>query len=135
MKRFIFGVAPVLVLFFLSGAGLGHLSSGSSSDGVVPPNRSILLRAEDGRFVRNDEENPEVTVQAGQVVQFVFVNTDDGVRHTFAVPSQSDEVLEASGGERVSLRVRFETPGTYRYICPTHEPFMSGVIRVLEEKK
>ncbi len=135
VKRLVFSMSPVLVLLLLWGAGLVHLSSGSSGDGGVLPDRTIVLRAEDGRFVRNGVKNPDLTVTAGQIVQFVFVNTDTGVRHTFAVPSQSDDVLEAADGERVSLRVRFETPGQYRYTCPTHEPFMTGTIRVREEQE
>lgn len=122
---------PVGFLIVAGGASV-HLISHRGFSQVRGPDRTITLTVEKAQFMRNGVKNPDLSLETGETVRLVFRNTAHGVTHTFSVPSQTDEVYEVAGGEQVSISLRFEQPGEYRYTCPTHEPFMSGKIIVSE---
>jgi plastocyanin len=84
----------------------------------------------DGPTVRIDDfafDPSEVRVSVGQSVTWVFGS--DPEQHT--VTPEDDGAFEGSGqlftGD--AYVVRFETPGTFPYLCTLH-PFMTGTVTV-----
>ena len=64
-----------------------------------------------------------VRVAAGSTVTWT---NDDNFTHTVRVDGQDDH--EVGRGDSVSIR--FDTPGTYHYVCTLHEQDMDGEVIV-----
>ena len=64
-----------------------------------------------------------IEIEAGQTVTWT---NEDNFTHTVQVDGQEDHKVER--GESVSIR--FEKPGTYRYVCTLHKQDMEGEVTV-----
>ena len=64
-----------------------------------------------------------IEIEAGQSVTWT---NEDNFTHTVQVDGQEDHKVER--GESVSIR--FDTPGTYRYVCTLHRRDMEGEVIV-----
>lgn len=64
-----------------------------------------------------------IEIEAGQSVTWT---NEDNFTHTVQVEGQEDHEVER--GESVSIR--FDTPGTYHYVCTLHRQDMEGEVVV-----
>ena len=64
-----------------------------------------------------------IEIEAGQSVAWT---NEDNFTHTVQVDGQEDH--KAERGESVSIR--FDTPGTYHYVCTLHSQDMDGEVIV-----
>jgi plastocyanin len=106
------GLAAAAVLALVA-AGCGD--QGESAEPVAT---TEVAMAKSYRF------NPKtIEIDAGQSVTWT---NEDNFTHTVQVDGQEDHKVER--GESVSLR--FDTPGTYRYVCTLHRQDMDGEVVV-----
>jgi len=68
-------------------------------------------------------EPSRIVVDAGATVTWT---NDDNFTHTVKVDGRADH--EVDRGDSVSIR--FDTPGTYHYVCTLHRKDMSGEVVV-----
>jgi len=108
-KFFLPAVAAAAV--FAAGCG----GSGESSEAVATTD---VQMAKSYRF------DPKVIeIDAGDTVTWT---NDDNFTHTVEVDGQEDH--EVGQGESVSIK--FDRPGTYRYVCTLHSKDMDGEVIV-----
>jgi plastocyanin len=110
MSRFLLpAVAAALVL----AAGCG--SSGERSEPVA---------ATEVQMVKSYRFDPRVIeVEAGDTVTWT---NEDNFTHTVEVDGQEDHKV----GQGESVSIRFDTPGTYHYVCTLHSHDMDGEVIV-----
>ena len=110
MTRFLL---PAVAAAALVAAGCG--GSGESSEPVAT---TEVTMAKSYVF-----EPKTVEIEAGETVTWT---NGDNFTHTVQVVGQED--LKVEQGESVSIR--FDTPGTYHYVCTLHEQDMEGDVIV-----
>ena len=64
-----------------------------------------------------------IEVEAGETVTWT---NDDNFTHTVQVDGQEDHRVE----QDESVSIRFDTPGTYHYVCTLHRQDMDGEVNV-----
>jgi len=110
MSKFILPAVAAAAVF---AAGCG--GSGESSEAVATTD---VQMAKSYRF------DPKVIeIDAGDSVTWT---NDDNFTHTVEVDGQEDH--EVGQGESVSIK--FDRPGTYRYVCTLHSKDMDGEVIV-----
>jgi plastocyanin len=105
------GLAAAAVLALVA-AGCGE------GESAAPVATTEVAMARSYRF-----EPKTIEIDAGQSVTWT---NEDNFTHTVQVDGQEDHKVER--GESVSLR--FDTPGTYRYVCTLHQQDMDGEVVV-----
>jgi plastocyanin len=105
------GHAVLAATLFAAGCGGG----GESSEPVAT---TEVTMAKSYRF-----EPRTIEIAAGQTV--IWTN-EDNFTHTVQVDGQEDHKI--GQGEKVSIR--FDTPGTYDYVCTLHRLDMDGTVIV-----
>lgn len=68
-------------------------------------------------------EPKNVAIEAGQTITWT---NDDNFTHTVQVDGQADHTVE----QDESVSIKFDTPGTYHYICTLHSKDMDGEVIV-----
>jgi plastocyanin len=107
-------VAVALLAASLLGVAAG---CGGSSDSAPVATTEVSM-AKSYRF-----DPARIEVDAGSNVTWT---NDDNFTHTVQVDGQEDHKVER--GENVSIR--FDKPGTYRYVCTLHSRDMDGDVIV-----
>jgi plastocyanin len=113
------GLLSAVALF---AAGCGGDAAGSASRGPAPAG-DVVLVAKDTKW---DKDRIELAVGRDEVV--VVDNQDKGIAHNVhftSVPERLATKLE-KGLVYQTLKVRFDQPGEYPYICDLH-PAMRGI--------
>lgn len=111
--------------------GASHLSNGFPADhGKTSPDRRIRIKAKDGSFYRNGQENPDLTVRTGELVKVTFQNQDTGILHAISIPELNVSKKNISPGKNVTFSFQARKAGKYEYICDHHLPWMKGTIIV-----
>jgi plastocyanin len=107
-----FPLLAALVAFVALAAGCG----GSEDSTPVATNEVTMVKSY--RF------DPKVVeIKAGSSVTWT---NDDNFTHTVKVDGQEDHKVDK--GKSVSIR--FDTPGTYHYVCHLHSHDMDGTVIV-----
>jgi len=109
MPRFLL---PAVAAAALVAAGCG---SGESSEPVATTEVSM---AKSYVF-----EPKVIEVEAGETVTWT---NDDNFTHTVQVDGQEDHQVE----QDESVSIKFDTPGTYHYVCTLHRQDMDGEVIV-----
>lgn len=99
-------------------ASLLLAACGSSDDGGRPVATTHVSMAKSYVF-----EPRAIVVEAGSTVTWT---NDDNFTHTVQVDGRPDRRVDR--GDTVGIR--FDTPGTYGYVCTLHENDMSGEVVV-----
>ena len=82
----------------------------------------------DIRFVTEDTDYSDTSIDADEGTVSVFVNNKDATTHTFTI-DELDVDLEVPGGK--AARITFEAEqGSYEFICVPHEAEMAGNLSV-----
>ena len=110
MRRY--GLLPALAAAAVFAAGCG--GSGTST----PVATTEVEMVKSYRF-----EPKVIEVQAGDTVNWT---NEDNFTHTVEVEGQEDHKV----GEGESVSIRFDTPGTYPYVCTLHSKDMDGEVIV-----
>ena len=110
MTRFLL---PAVAAAALGAAGCG--GAGESSDPVATTEVSM---AKSYVF-----EPKVIQVEAGETVTGT---NDDNFTHTVRIDGQDDHEVE----QDESVSIRFDTPGTYHYVCTLHRQDMDGEVIV-----
>jgi plastocyanin len=110
MSKLLLPAAAAAVLF---AAGCG--GSGESSEPVATT---------EVQMVKSYRFDPKVIeIKAGDTVTWT---NEDNFTHTVEVDGQEDHKVEQ--GE--SFSIKFDTPGTYHYVCTLHSKDMDGEVIV-----
>ena len=104
-------VAAVAATLVLAGCGGSGDTSGPVATTSVTMAKSYVF------------EPSAIVVDAGATVTWT---NDDNFTHTVKVDDQADHRVDR--GDSVSIR--FDTPGTYHYVCTLHRQDMSGEVVV-----
>jgi len=103
---------------FLLVAALAALAAGcgGSAESSTPVATTEVTMAKSYRF------DPKVIeIEAGQTVTW---KNEDNFTHTIQVDGQDDHKVDR--GDSVSIK--FDTPGTYDYVCTLHRQDMEGKV-------
>jgi len=111
-RRVLLAAVPALAATLLA-AGCG---GGGESGAPVATTEVTMVKSY--RF-----EPKTIEVKAGQTVTWT---NDDNFTHTVHVDGREDH--EVGQGESVSIK--FDTPGTYHYVCTLHRQDMDGTVIV-----
>jgi plastocyanin len=110
MKKFLLPALAAAVVF---AAGCG--GSGESSEPVA---------TNEVQMVKSYRFDPKVIeIKAGDTVTWT---NEDNFTHTVEVDGQEDHKVDQ--GE--SFSIKFDTPGTYHYVCTLHSQDMDGEVIV-----
>ena len=110
MRKVLFPAVAAAAAF---AAGCG--GSGESSEPVATTKVTM---------VKSYRFDPKVIeIEAGQTVSWT---NEDNFTHTVEVDGQEDHKVEQ--GE--SFSIKFDTPGTYHYVCTLHSKDMDGEVIV-----
>ena len=110
MRKFLLPAVAAVALF---AAGCG--GSGESSEPVATT---------EVQMVKSYRFDPKVIeIKAGDTVTWT---NEDNFTHTVEVDGQEDHKVEQ--GE--SFSIKFDTPGTYHYVCTLHSKDMDGEVIV-----
>jgi len=111
-RRFLLpAVALLAASVFAAGCG----GAGESSEPVATTEVQMV------KSYRFDPKTIEI--EAGQTVTWT---NEDNFTHTVQVDGQEDH--KVGQGEKVSIK--FDTPGTYHYVCTLHRQDMDGTVIV-----
>ena len=110
MRRRLLIASAALAAAFVAGC--------SSSDNAEPVATTNVTMAKSYVF-----EPSAIVVDSGANVTWT---NDDNFTHTVQVDGQPDHRVDR--GDSVSIR--FDTPGTYHYVCTLHRQDMSGEVVV-----
>jgi plastocyanin len=111
MRQFL--LLPALAAAAVFAAGCG--GSGESSEPVATT---------EVQMVKSYRFDPKVIeIETGDTVTWT---NEDNFTHTVEVDGQEDHKVEQ--GE--SFSIRFDTPGTYHYVCTLHSKDMDGEVIV-----
>ena len=91
---------------------------GGSDEASLPVRTTEVTMAKSYRF-----DPDRIEIDAGQTVTW---RNDDNFTHTVRVDGQEDH--EVDRGDSVSIR--FDTRGTYHYVCTLHRKDMDGEVIV-----
>ena len=109
MRKFL----PAVAAAALVAAGCG--GSGESSEPVATTHVQM---------VKSYRFDPKVIeIDAGQTVTWT---NEDNFTHTVQIDGQEDHEVE----QEESLSIKFDTPGTYQYVCTLHSKEMDGEVIV-----
>jgi plastocyanin len=98
---------------------LAVLAAGCGSSGASEP-----VATSEVAMVKSYRFDPKtIEIEAGQTVTWT---NDDNFTHTDQVDGQEDHKVKQ--GE--SVRIRFDAPGTYHYVCTLHSQDMDGEVIV-----
>ena len=100
----------VVVCLFVAGCG--------GTESAEPLATNEVAMAKSYRF-----EPKAIVIDAGESVTWA---NDDNFTHSVQVDGQDDHEVEP--GE--SVTIRFDTPGTYHYVCRLHSRDMDGEVVV-----
>ena len=82
------------------------------------------VAATEVQMVKSYRFDPKVIeIDAGQTVTWT---NEDNFTHTVQVDGQEDHEVE----QEESLSIKFDTPGTYHYVCTLHSKDMDGEVIV-----
>jgi plastocyanin len=110
MRKFLLPALAAAVIFAAGCAG-----SGESSEPVATT---------EVQMVKSYRFEPKVIeIKAGDTVTWM---NEDNFTHTVEVDGQEDHKVEQ--GE--SFSIKFDTPGTYHYVCTLHSKDMDGEVIV-----
>jgi plastocyanin len=104
-------VAAVAATLYATGCGGG----GESSEPVVT---TEVTMAKSYRF-----DPKTIEIEAGQTVTWT---NEDNFTHTVQVDGQEDHEV----GQDEQVAIKFDTPGTYEYVCTLHRRDMDGTVVV-----
>lgn len=110
-RRLLFPAVAVLAVTVVA-AGCG--GTGSSA----PVATTAVSMAKSYRF-----DPKTIEIKAGQTVTWT---NNDNFTHTVKVEGQDDQKV----GRGDSVSIRFDKPGTYRYVCTLHSKDMHGTVIV-----
>lgn len=117
MSRARFGLVAVLLASAVAACGSGD-DGGESSAGSDSTPAGAVVNLENVKF------DPEtVKIEAGETVRWVW--QDGSVQHDVAGEGFKSKV-QADG----TFEHRFETAGTFPYICSVHPDTMTGTVEV-----
>ena len=109
MRKFLLPVVAAAALF----------AAGCGGSGTSEP-----VAATEVEMVKSYRFDPKVIeIEAGDTVTWT---NEDNFTHTVQVEGQEDHKVDQ--GE--SFSIKFDTPGTYRYVCTLHSKDMDGEVIV-----
>ena len=109
--RFLLPAVPVLAA--------SVLAAGCGSSGTSEPVATTKVQ-----MVKSYRFDPKgIEIEAGQTVTWT---NEDNFTHTVQVDDQEDHKV----GQGESVSIKFDTPGTYHYICTLHSKDMDGEVIV-----
>jgi plastocyanin len=108
----------LLLSVALLAAGSLAAGCGGSGEAAEPVATTEVAMVKSYRF-----DPKTIEIEAGDTVTWT---NDDNFTHTVRVDGQEDHNVEQ--GESVSIR--FDTPGTYHYVCTLHSKDMDGEVIV-----
>ena len=127
--------AAFLTVIVVSVAALVPRFAGGALKGAteVASVREIRLVAKDMTFYVDGQTTPNPTLhaRAGERIKLVFVNSDTGMSHDFAIRSWSigTRLLAGKGEDAIEFTVP-GTHGSHAYSCTPHSAMMGGTIEV-----
>ena len=110
MGKFLLPAVAAVVIFAAACGG-----SGESGEPVATT---------EVQMVKSYRFDPKVIeIEAGDTVTWT---NDDNFTHTVEVDDQQDHKV----GQGESVSIKFDTPGTYHYVCTLHSKDMDGEVMV-----
>ena len=100
-------------------AAAAVLAAGCGGSGTSEP-----VSATEVEMVKSYRFDPKVIeIEAGETVTWT---NEDNFTHTVQVEGQEDHKV----GQRESVEITFDEPGTYDYVCTLHRQDMDGTVIV-----